>query len=77
MFTGGMLLDSKPLLYFLGTALPYFLLIIVFELPFVNSLINKLIERKSKFISAARPFLIFVLLIFCTSFMLTGGLNGR
>ena len=77
MFNGGIMLDSKPLLYFLGTALPYFLLIIVFELPFVNSLINKLIERKSKFISAASPFLIFVLLILCTSFMLTGGLNGR
>lgn len=76
MFTGGMLLDSKPLLYFLGTAMPYFLLIIIFEMPFVNSIINKLIERKSRFISAARPFLIFTLLILCTSFMMTGGLNA-
>lgn len=77
MFTGGMLLDSKPLLYFLGTALPYFLLIAVFELPIVNTMINKLIEKKSGFISAAKPLLIFLLLILCTSFMMNGGLYAK
>ena len=75
MFTGGMMIDSKPLLYFLGTAAPYFLLMLIFELPVIYRAIQKHRKRGSSVIAAAKPFLIFALLILCTSFMMAGGLQ--
>ncbi len=77
MFTGGMLIDFKPLLYFLGTALPYFLLILIFEMPFFRTLIIKHRSKRFSVIAAAKPFLIFAMLILCTSFMMSGGLQAQ
>ena len=75
MFTGGMLLDSKPLLYFLGTAMPYFIIILIFELPLFKTLMLRQRKRRISILYAVKPLLILALLILCTSYMMSGTLS--
>lgn len=78
MFSGAMQIDSKPLLYFLGNAVPYFLIILIFELPFLRSFYFALEKKKPAAVSAFKPFAIFALLFLCTSFLMSGTMiNSR
>lgn len=74
MFSGVMQIDPKPLLYFLGTAFPYSLMIIVFELPFPKLMLTALAARKPAAVSILKPLFIFALLILCTAFLMSSSM---
>lgn len=73
MFSGSMLIDPKPFFYFLSTAMPYFLLLFVFEMPVFKKLYIGISKKNYTFTAAAKPFVTFALLILCTSFLMAGG----
>ncbi|MBR1392350.1 MAG: hypothetical protein IJ561_00780 [Ruminococcus sp.] len=71
MFTGAMLLDSAPLLYFLKTAIPSVVLLAVIESPLTGSLIKRIKEKNITALLIIKPILTFALLIVCTVFLLS------
>lgn len=72
MFAGVMTIDFAPLQYFLFSAMPYVLLLVLLEVKPLHDYYKKLDSSEFSIVTAFKPFTTLVLLLLCTVFLMSG-----
>jgi len=72
MFGSVRAIDYAPLQYFILSALPYLILMLIFDFKPLHEYYNKLDNSEMSIVIVLKPFTTFILLLLCTVFLMSG-----